>query len=135
MSTETQYPSDQPEFHLETVGDVRVATSWHPNGALKSQGWYLKVGDELWSHREMGPAFVSFRIDGSPICVDYFKYNKPHKIGGPAMVIYDENGKVIYSLTAVDGNVTEVVGDRMTALEHVCGPKETWFTVTVVREQ
>lgn len=54
-------------------------------------------------HNENEPAVVWKRPDGSIMREEWFKQNRLHREGGPAWVIYNEDGSVKQAINYING--------------------------------
>jgi len=62
----------------------------YPNGAIYQIVYHLDDDDMFW-HREDGPAFEKFFLNGKLARQDWWFNNKKHKTDGPATIIYSKS--------------------------------------------
>lgn len=65
------------------------------SGAVIEQTWMV---DGLFHRSESeGPAVISYDLDAGTRHETYFRHNRPHRLNGPAIAVYDENtGQVLH---------------------------------------
>ena len=84
------------DFKLYFEEELRSKTrqDYYPNGQLQSEEWW--IGNKLL-HRTDGPAYQKYYPNGQLEYRGWWVNDNRHRIGGPAMESWDENGQRIES--------------------------------------
>ena len=86
------------------MSKLEYKKKFYDSGELRWEKWWLD-GEY---HNEEGPAFVSYKKDGSVWREEWWLNGKRHNEEGPAIIYYERDGSVIGKSWWLDGvNYTE----------------------------
>lgn len=67
--------------------------------------YYHKKGNDLYWHREDGPAFIRYNKNGSIRYEEYWINSKLHREDGPANIRYNPDGSIEYNYYYINNKI------------------------------
>jgi len=81
---------------------IKKSVKYHDNGNTWKELWH-KEGDEYHYHKEDGPAYRSFYLNGELAYEEWWVNNKEHRMDGPASAYYNKDGTILFEKYHING--------------------------------